>query len=94
MSKDFVMPLAHLGMPAVWHEGGGDQNIYAAIVLKVHHETVCLRVFGADNDFIKDSPRHKSDPRARDTEKRDEGLWDYTEGSRPACVMQGTKPTE
>jgi hypothetical protein len=79
---EFVMPPAHIGMPALWHEGGGDTNVYSANVIGVHAETVKLRVFGADNDFIKDCPRHKSDPRARDTEKHDEGLWDYTDMSR------------
>lgn len=76
---DFQQPPAHVGMPALWYEGGCINNVYSANVLSVHHETVKLRVFGADNDFIKDSPRHIDDPRSRDTDKRDEGLWGYTE---------------
>lgn len=73
-------------MPALWYEGGSKTNVYAAIVLRVHAETVCLRVFGADHDFIKDSPRHVTDPRSKDTDKHDEGLWDHTELSSSFCT--------
>lgn len=87
----FKMPPAHFGMPAIWYEGGSKDHAYAAYVLEVHHETVCLRVFGKDNDFIKDSPRHFSDPNSKDTDKHDEGLWDYTDMSRAFYEAKETK---
>lgn len=83
----FRQPPAHVGMPVVWYLDGDTNNVYAATILKVHAETVCLRVFGGDADFIKDSPRFLSDPRSKDTDKHDEGLWGYT----PISAIWGQK---
>ncbi len=76
----YKMPLVELGEVVLYFEGGVKSRPQAAIVSQVDGNSVVLNILlpNSYNFKIRDGVRHMDDPRTKDSEKIENGLWDYT----------------
>ncbi len=78
---DFLMPRVYIGQIVCWYEGGSKgREPQAAIVTATHQRSLNLNIFDqrSYNMRVRDGVRHLNDPDARDSEKIEVGLWDFT----------------
>jgi hypothetical protein len=78
VKSEVKMPVVRRGDVVIWYEGGvrNEERSAPAMVLKVQHNSLSLRVFGLENDLRFDCVKHMDDPYAREYERATEGGWD------------------
>lgn len=79
---EYKMPPVSVGQVVLWFPyGDKEQGKFAALVTAVGPETVCVAVHDPQmrDHLIRDGVRHASDPRCKEAERNECGLWSYTD---------------
>ena len=81
------MPEVGIGAIVWWHGTGKrsrEHGPIAAMVTKVNHRSVALSIVDSSNAMfkIRDGVRHVDDPDTNDSERYEDGCWDFTDEHR------------
>jgi hypothetical protein len=76
----YRMPEVEVGQIVHYYPGGITTRPCAAMVTQADGNSVVVNIFmpNSYNAAIRDGVRHVSDPRTKDSERIENGLWDFT----------------
>jgi len=91
--SEFRMPPVHVGQTVLWKQDLSDPRPSAAIVTSTGTRSIAVWVIppASSTGMSIDGVRHVSDPDKDIAGNKEDGFWDYTEGSRPTSKMGAVK---